>query len=227
MFFPLPLDLQDHRTGQTVPVANRVLIVLNVLAFLLLTSGNWMVGPSSGPLSILTYGFVHSGFLHLLLNMWVLEVFGSAVNRRLGNWLYTLSYLGIIVAVGLVARLSAGSYLLGSSGGVYGVMAMAFLLMPAARVEVGYLVLFPLTLLAGLLRPPRLWLFWFLRWGTVRVTLYLCLLVVPAMSLVGLLTPVPIYGWDWTQLAHLLGFLAGIGATLLLPARVALRQPAY
>ena len=66
--------------------------------------------------SVLIYGFCHFGFWHLLINMWVLWVFGNPVNRRLGNLLYLLVYLGSVVVLGLFAWLILPVQLVGSSG---------------------------------------------------------------------------------------------------------------
>ena len=95
----------------------------------------WAVGPGSGPWTILTYGFVHAGWWHVLFNVWYLWVFGNPVNRRIGNGYYLLTYLGTIILLGIFGRLLLPGYGLGASGGVFAVIAMMGLLMPAAKVE--------------------------------------------------------------------------------------------
>jgi len=76
-------------------------MALNVLSFvfLCLFGWSWPVGPSTGLLSVLFYGFSHAGFRHLLFNMWALRVFGNPVNRRLGNGYYLLGYLGTLLGM--------------------------------------------------------------------------------------------------------------------------------
>jgi len=103
MFFPIPLEFKYGGTKTRLPAANAALVAINVLVYLF--GWDWPVGAGTGPLSILTYGFCHAGFWHLVLNMWVLWVFGNPVNRRLGNGRYLLVYLGCLLAVGLFARL--------------------------------------------------------------------------------------------------------------------------
>ena len=150
---------------RAIPAANAALIVANVLIFWLGWSGPWTVGPGSGVLSIVTHAFSHFSIWHLVGNMWVLLVFGNPVNRRVGNTYYLLGYLGTVVALGLFAKLFLSSQLAGASGAIFAVIAMALLLMPAAILEVGYLAVFPITLLVGLVRRPKHWLYWFIRWG--------------------------------------------------------------
>lgn len=213
MFFPIPMQMTDGTRRRELPSANGVLILVNVVAYLLLSPESWWVGPGTGLLSLMTYGFVHASFTHLLFNMWFLWVFGNAVNRRIGNGYYLLSYFAAILLVGLIGRLLAGGYLLGASGGVYGVMGIALLLLPSASVEVHYLMVFPLTLLWGLFRRPEYPLFWFLRWGAFQVTALFAIV----FYVLGEISLILLYGLNWTNLGHLLGFCAGIGAVLLMP----------
>lgn len=239
MFVPIPVRLIDHRTGSAIPAANVSFIALNVLFFLLdatlgrhfgiFSASAWALDARASwfnPLqwlAVVTHGFAHAGFWHLLFNMWFLWVFGNPVNRRLGNGNYALAYLGAIAFIGLVAKCFAGGLLLGASGGVFAVMAIAMLLMPASRVELHYLATFPITLLLGLWRPPDNPIFWFIRWGTALAPALACFFIVPLLELCGLLFS---YGWNWTNLAHLLGFLCGIVAVLVLPTRISMgREP--
>jgi len=150
-----------------------------------------------------------------MANMLVLWVFGNPVNRRLGNGYYLLGYLGASLTVGLVALVFRGAGA-GSSGAIFAVMAIAFLLMPAARLKISYLMLFPFTVLVGLLWRPEHWLGWILRWGVFTLRCYWCLLLVPLQQLGELFWS----GWNWTNLGHLLGMLCGVAIVLMLPARI-------
>ncbi|MBC7816288.1 MAG: rhomboid family intramembrane serine protease [Planctomycetaceae bacterium] len=77
MLLPIPMQVSNprHVGAQTQPVANVVLILLNVLGYLLQPSYIWAVGPNSAPWTILTYGFIHAGWWHVLFNVWYLWVF--------------------------------------------------------------------------------------------------------------------------------------------------------
>ena len=70
MFFPIPLEFKCLGGKSGFPLANAALVLINVLVYLF--GGTWTVGPGSGPVSLLMYGFCHFGFWHLVLNMWVL-----------------------------------------------------------------------------------------------------------------------------------------------------------
>ena len=83
--------------SDAIPLANALIVVLNVLAFSLGFSGGWYVGPGTGTLSVVTYAFAHASPWHLAGNMWILLVFGNPVNRRLGNAFYTLVYLATVL----------------------------------------------------------------------------------------------------------------------------------
>jgi membrane associated rhomboid family serine protease len=220
MFFALPLRVEETAERQSVPLTNGLLIAINVMVFWLGWSPSWMVGPGTGLLSVLTYSFSHANAWHLIANMWLLMVFGNPVNRRLGNLYYLFSYFGSVVTLGVFARLLASGYLLGSSGAIYAVIAICLMLMPARKVEIFYIALFPITLLAGLLRKPQAWVAWFLRWDRFELHAYWAMILVPLMELAGLVW----WGWNWTNLAHLFGLLCGMAAVLMLPTEITLNR---
>lgn len=213
MFVLLPIKLTGRSARHDIPTANAFLIAVNVVVFLL--GGFWCVGRGYGMSGILLYGFSHFSIWHLLVNMLVLWVFGNPVNRRLGNGYYLLSYLGATVAVG-IAAFALGGAGAGSSGAVFAVVTIALILMPAGRVSVGYLAIFPFTLLAALLSRPMHWLEWVIRCGIFRLPCYWALLLIPLEQLWELFWS----GWNWTNLAHLLGMLGGVAIVLMLPERI-------
>ena len=225
MFILFPMRVREPGGRETIPTANSVLIAVNVLVAVLVgyLPASLAVGRGSGVWTVLTYGFIHANPLHLIGNMWVLWLFGNAVNRRLGNGYYLLSYLGTLVAVGLVAWLFAGGLLLGSSGAIFGILLLFLMLLPRATIHIGYLALLPVTLLLGLVQPPRHWVFWFLRWDSFRVHAWVGLVLVPVVEVWGLWS----VGWNWTNLGHLLGLLCGVAIVLLLPTEITMkRRPA-
>jgi membrane associated rhomboid family serine protease len=124
--------------------------------------------------------------------------------------------MGSVLALGVFARLFCGSPLIGASGAIFAVIAIGCLLMPSAIVEVFYFALFPITLLVGLLSRPKHWVFWFIRWDTFELRAWWGLLVVPLLEVWGLVC----FGWNWSNLGHLLGLVCGVAAVLLMPARI-------
>lgn len=218
MFFILPWRLQRSGLNRRVPVANVALIAVNVLVYL--CGQQWAVGPGTGAVSVLMYGFSHCGFWHLAVNMWALWVFGNPANRRIGNTFYVLAYLGTVVALGLFARLFLGSHLVGSSGALFAVITIALMLMPASVLRVVCIALFPLSVVVGLLARPKQRYEWIVRWADFSVPAIWCLVLLPLVQLWSLLWN----GWDWTSVAHLLGMLCGLAVVLLLPARISMRR---
>jgi membrane associated rhomboid family serine protease len=225
MFILLPLELKTP-TGncKALPVANVLIVAANVLLFLLTATWgtHWVAGPGANLLGIVLYGFSHASFWHLLFNMWALWVFGNPVNRRLGNGFYLLSYVGTIVILGLLARFVFDGRVLGASGGVFAVITIALLLMPAARLTVAYGAVFPLSLLVGLFRRPRYGIEWFLCGGTMGVKCIWCLALIPLIELATMC-------WAWFSgiggvwsLGHLLGMVCGVVIVLLLPKRISM-----
>src|SRR5579872_4001422 len=132
MFFPIPIRLHDGRDFHAIPVVNGLLVVINVLIF----SMGWhpFVGPGTGPFSILTYAFGHADLWHLAGNMLALLVFGTPVNRRLGNGWYLAAYVGSAVFLGVFAKLFSNGGLIGASGAIFSVIAIACLLLPSALI---------------------------------------------------------------------------------------------
>jgi membrane associated rhomboid family serine protease len=233
MFFPLPVRIRHRGETKSPPIANSVLIAINTLVFVLGWSASLAVGPGTGIMSVLTYGFAHADLPHLLGNMWLLWVFGTAVNQRIGNRCYLGAYLGTVLVLGVLVlgvlvlgvlvRLFFSGYAMGSSGAIFGVIAMAVMLLSGALVDVAYVAIFPLTLLIGLIKKPKEMAFWFLRWGKMQIYTICFLLIVPLIELWGLWRWKAHTGdWNWTNLAHLLGFLLGIGFVLLLPSRISM-----
>ncbi|QLA16629.1 rhomboid family intramembrane serine protease [Desulfolutivibrio sulfoxidireducens] len=93
--------------------------------------------PDGGFESLFTYMFLHGGWLHFLLNMWVFWVFADNVEDVLGHAGFVVFY----VVCGLAAlfthmlfHASSTIPVIGASGAVAGVMGAYFRLFPHARV---------------------------------------------------------------------------------------------
>lgn len=220
MFFLMPIDLKPRFPAPGMPLANAVLVAVNVIVYCLGLSPHWGVGPGSGILSIVTYGFAHVSVWHLAANMWMLLMFGNPVNRRLGNAWYLATYLGTLIALGVFARLCIGGYMVGASGTIFAIIVVALILMPAAQIEIGYFALLPVTLLIALASRPTEWVYLLIRWGRFSVQAAWGLLLVPLIELWSLFWS----GWNWTNTAHLLGMLCGVAAVLMLPMRITVPQ---
>jgi membrane associated rhomboid family serine protease len=94
-------------------------------------------GSPHGVLTLYTSMFLHSGWLHLLSNMWALFIFGDNVEDRMGSFRYLLFYLLAGTVAGLTQSfVSTGARvpLIGASGAIAGVLAAFLVLYPGARV---------------------------------------------------------------------------------------------
>jgi len=151
--------LRDENHSQSAPIVTRILIALNVAAFLYeLLLGRaltpfvltWAMIPARLTLAahgeeavalpwltLLTSMFLHGGWLHLIGNMWYLWIFGDNVEDRLGHVRFLVFYL----AAGIVAALlhyainpTSEAPTVGASGAIAGVLGAYLVAFPRARI---------------------------------------------------------------------------------------------
>jgi membrane associated rhomboid family serine protease len=102
-------------------------------------------GALAAPWTFFTYMFVHAGLLHLLGNMFMLYVFGTAVENRMGSRAFILYYLlcgvgGAAFSLALSSVMDVGP-MVGASGAVLGVALAFAMYWPDAE-----LIVFPLPI---------------------------------------------------------------------------------
>lgn len=161
--------------------------------------------PVPEPLTLITYQFLHGGWMHLISNMLFLWVFADNVEDAFGHLGFLIFYLLCGVAAGMLHTLvvpQSTAPLIGASGAVSGVLASYLLLYPKARVWILLFLRIPLPI-------PAFWALsgWFV------------LQIVSAFIATEENTQV---GW-W---AHIGGFLAGLILTFVLRSRLLVRGPA-
>ncbi|MBX2820489.1 MAG: rhomboid family intramembrane serine protease [Rhodothermaceae bacterium] len=141
---------------QQLPTVIKNLLIINGLVFLAqMTPGPlsglveqffalWPIGPGPDilrfpdgstsmvhefwPWQLVTYGFLHGGFMHIFLNMFMLWMLGAPIERLWGAKRFAIFYFVCVVGGGILqlgATYGGGAYTLGASGGVMGV-AIAF-----------------------------------------------------------------------------------------------------
>jgi len=166
-----------------------------------LTSGVILPGyhPVPEPVTLITYMFLHAGWLHLISNMLFLWVFADNVEDAFGHWGFLVFYLICGIAGALIHTLlhaSSHAPLIGASAAVSGVMGAYVVLYPKARVWILLLMRIPLRISA-------LWVLggWFL--------FQIFSLVVAGEE------DVEVAWW-----AHIGGFVVGLVLTLLLRSRL-------
>ncbi len=148
--------VQTMRSLHVDPIATYVLIGVNVLMFLGSgAGGGFLTGSSSGVSKtfydlalwgpgvahgewwrIITGGFLHSGFLHIALNMYILYWLGQMIEPALGHLRFTALYMASLIAGSFGALLLSPDRLtVGASGAVFGLMGAAFVMQHARGIN--------------------------------------------------------------------------------------------
>ncbi len=155
-----------------LPPATRNLLIANVAIFLVqllmhdnstfaLTRyfGLWPIGPEQflgigpdGPVyagfhvwQLVSYGFLHGGFLHIGLNMYALFLFGGPIEHTFGTRNFLIYYFVCMVVAALaqlavVHWFTGGFYpTIGASGAIFGLLLAFGMLYPHERL----LLIFP------------------------------------------------------------------------------------
>ncbi len=94
-------------------------------------------GLTAAFLPLVTYQFLHGGWLHLIGNMLYLWVFGDNIEDRVGHFKYLLFYLLTGALAGLIQvffQPGSGVPIIGASGAVAGVLGAYLVSCPRARV---------------------------------------------------------------------------------------------
>jgi membrane associated rhomboid family serine protease len=169
-------EVKEERKKPSLMVTNLLLIATIFIQLYL-----YMVGPSKAlklyetyslvPVnlfggvnvdSIFTYLFLHGNLVHLLVNSIALYGAGSIVERDIGHVKYLLAFVASGVAAGLVHCIlnpSSEIPLVGSSGAIFGVIAVLFLLMPF-KITFALVVPLPSVILGIMLSLVELSAFW-------------------------------------------------------------------
>lgn len=110
---------------------------------------NPVLFPIPATATLLTYNFLHGGWLHLALNMLFLWVFGNNVEDAMGHLRYIVFYMLCGVLAGLAhAVMDPNSIapLVGASGAISGVLGAYLVLHPKSRLLVLFMNIIPLRL---------------------------------------------------------------------------------
>lgn len=118
----------------------KILIGINVLVYLAqMTSDGAVTGLLAlvqenalfEPWTLLTSGFAHGSWLHLLLNMYSLWIFGEAIEEVFGAKKFLRLYLLSILGGSLAFVLLGSGWVVGASGGIFGLMGAYFIMIRA------------------------------------------------------------------------------------------------
>ena len=174
------IPIRDSIVVRTTPTVVYALIIANAVVFLFQISMQGLVGQKfiyeyalvplrySDPtwaqyqglspndyFPFISSFFMHGGFLHILLNMWTLYIFGSSVESRYGSVTFFIFY----ILCGIAANLAHFYFnqnspvpVLGASGAVAGVMGAYAATFPRARL----IMLFPIVFIPLFFELPAL-----------------------------------------------------------------------
>lgn len=206
----IPLRALLKRTSPPVVVIG--LILLNLFCFVTELShpGTFVSHYALVPdhirlVTLVTYMFLHAGWMHIIGNMWFLWVFGSHLENTLGSGRFLFFYLACGVAAGaLQSLLNFGSPIetVGASGAIAGVMGGFLIFYP--RVRVVTLIILVIFITTIEIPAAFMLLYWF------AIQLFSGLFSKASHgSAAG--------GVAW--FAHVGGFVAGVILVKLLPAR--------
>ena len=84
--------------------------------------------------TVVTAGFLHASWMHLLGNMWMLWIFGDNVEDQLRKKHLFLLYMGALIAGHLASEWGSDFPLLGASGAISGLMGAYLVLFPKVKV---------------------------------------------------------------------------------------------
>ncbi|HEY9165980.1 MAG TPA: rhomboid family intramembrane serine protease [Candidatus Kryptonia bacterium] len=210
------LPLKDRNPSRTFPIVNYLLIAANVAVFFYELS----LGPKLD-VFFLKYGlvparffelagshthifmryfpffssmFLHSGWMHIIGNMWFLFIFGDNVEDKLGHGNYFVFYiLSGLAASALQAFVSSSSSAptIGASGAISGVLGAYLVMFPKAKVVTFIFIFFFFDIIE--------------MYAVIFIGIWFVLQFVSGLQSWGLDTSGGIAWW-----AHVGGFAAGI-----------------
>jgi len=182
------IPIRDNVPRVTLPVAVTAIILINAVVFFYgkdLAPRNlahlfhvfgvvpvrffepewatWAGYPQTYGWPLISYMFLHGGWLHIILNMWMLWIFGDNIEDVTGHLGFVIFYLLCgLAAIGLHMLFEQTSPIpvIGASGAIAGVMGAYIVLYPHGKV----LTLVPIIIIPLFLRVPS-YLFlgiWFL-----------------------------------------------------------------
>jgi membrane associated rhomboid family serine protease len=141
--------------GSTLTPMVKSLLIINVIVFLLeyITGGTEMIYLLGlVPRFVLrrffiwqffTYMFLHGGFWHLFLNMFILWMFGSEIERYWGSREFLKYYFITGIGAGVLSWLTAMNSpipTIGASGAIYGILVAYGMMFPNRPVYLYFLL---------------------------------------------------------------------------------------
>jgi len=103
--------------------------------------GGDIAGIGFRPWQLVTYGFMHGGVMHIVLNMYALYMFGGLIERVMGARRFVVYYFVCLIAAA-VAQLAVQHFFepdrmyptVGASGAVFGLLGAFAMLFPREKL---------------------------------------------------------------------------------------------
>jgi membrane associated rhomboid family serine protease len=102
--------------------------------------------PNFWPWQLVTYGFMHGGFEHILFNMFALWMFGVQIENAWGSKRFSIFYFVCVIGAGILqtivttAEPGPGMYpTIGASGGVFGLLLAFGMMFPDQQIYLYFL----------------------------------------------------------------------------------------
>ena len=145
--------LRDTVQNRKFPIITLGLIALNVFVFFLeitapdqqsfistyaLIPADVNFSDFSSLTPFLTSQFLHAGFVHILINLWFLRIFGDNVEEKFGSLTFLFVYLlsGVLGGLAQYVFVPAATVpMLGASGAVAGVLGAYLVFFPSNKIE--------------------------------------------------------------------------------------------
>ena len=214
------IPIRDILPTRRFPIVNTILIVANSLAFLYeialgdgahglilqagLVPSELLQGDAPDRyLDVVTSMFLHGGWMHVIGNMWFLNIFGDNVEDVLGRMRYVVFYLFAGVGAALLqVAMSPDSTtpMIGASGAIAGVLGAYIWMFPRARV----VTLIPLFIFIEFIELPAF----------LFIGVWFLLQFVQGLGSMGGASTGGVAWW-----AHIGGFIAGLLLIFLLRPR--------
>jgi membrane associated rhomboid family serine protease len=139
-FVLIALNIAIYAVQDAASDSTSTWLLVNFALFPVAVIGDAVTGGFMPPsFSLVTYMFLHGGWMHVLLNMLFLWVFADNIEDALGHGRFLAFYLLCGIAGGAAHMLAAPQSnvpLVGASGAIAGVIAAYLMIRPCAKITV-------------------------------------------------------------------------------------------
>ena len=107
----------------------------------------WRIMREKRYFTIVTHGFIHANYIHLMINMFVFYSFGFFLERVIGHFDFFIIYMGSLIISGAVSvwrkQYDEGFRSLGASGAISGLIFSFILYFPSQKLLLFFILPMP------------------------------------------------------------------------------------